>query len=136
MVVSLTSQPLNSHGGSISPATSPGTLGGPQNRSGSFGAEINFLHRTGVEPRFLGRPIRSQVTVMTKPFRLPLGSKKKFSENETLRGQWGEKKILSTAKHRPQWSATSIKHFMRGDYPEPKPTKEPLSTKLVLFKTV
>jgi len=28
---------------------------------------------------------------MTKPFRLPLG-RKKISENETLHGQWGEKK--------------------------------------------
>jgi hypothetical protein len=46
-------------------------LGGPQKRSGRYGEENNPLPLPGIEPRFLGRPAHSLVTIPTALPQLP-----------------------------------------------------------------
>ena len=40
-------------------------LGGPKGQSGRFRKEINLLLLSGIEPRFLGRPLRNIVIILT-----------------------------------------------------------------------
>lgn len=81
-----------------------GVLGGLQRRYGHFG-EGNLLPFPEIEPWFLGRPARSQVTILTDPSRLV----PKVIVNETGReviSNISTYNLLSVFRERHLWSAS------------------------------
>jgi hypothetical protein len=42
-------------------------MGGPQSRRGYFWEDRSFSYLPGIEARYFGRPVRSLITILTKP---------------------------------------------------------------------